>query len=124
LIVGKVGDDTLNGGDGNDRLFGNSGSDRLNGGHGNDVMTGQQGIDIYEFDMAPGRHSITDFTTGEDILDVSGFFGDFGDVQAATVDVNGNAQITFGPGGNFLTLIGVTEAQLSSSDFDFGPPSM
>ena len=65
MIVGKVGDDTLNGGDGNDRLFGNSGSDRLNGGHGNDVMTGQQGIDIYEFDMAPGRDSITDFTTGE-----------------------------------------------------------
>lgn len=121
LIVGKVGDDVLNGGDGNDRLFGNSGADTFNGGLGNDVMTGQQGIDTYEFDMAPGRDSITDFTTGEDILDVSGFFGDFGDVQAATVDVNGNAQITFGPGGNFLTLIGVTEAQLSSSDFDFGP---
>ncbi len=124
LLVGRVGNDTLNGDDGNDRLFGNSGNDTFNGGHGNDVMTGQSGIDTYLFDMAPGRDSITDFATGTDILDVSGFFTDLAEVQAATVDVGGNAQITFGPGGNFLTLIGVTEAELSSGDFVFGPGTM
>ena len=124
LIVGKVGDDILNGGDGNDCLFANSGAGTLNGGLGNDVMTGQKGIDTYEFDMSPGRDSITDFTTSEDILDVSSFFTDLAEVQAATVDVGGSAQITFGPGGNFLTLIGVTEAELSSGDFVFGPGIM
>jgi hypothetical protein len=87
-------------------------------------MTGQSGIDTYLFDMAPGRDSITDFATGTDILDVSGFFTDLAEVQAPTVDVGGNAQITFGPGGNFLTLIGVTVAELSSGDFVFGPGTM
>lgn len=115
--------DTISGNDGHDRLFGNSGIVIFNCGHGNDVMTGKSGIDTYLFAMASGRDSITDFATGTDILDFRGFFGDFGDVQAATVDVNGNAQITFGPGGNFLTLIGVTEAQLSGGDFLFRPPA-
>lgn len=121
LIVGKVEDDLLFGGEGNDRLFGNSGNDTFNGGVGNDVMTGQQGNDRYEFFSSDGRDTITDFTTGEDILAVGQFFANLGEVQAATEDVSGNARITFAPGGNFLTLLGVTEAQLSSSDFDFNP---
>jgi len=54
--------------------------------------------------MAPNQDSVTDFTAGVDIRDSSGLFGNFGDVQAATEDVNGNAQMTFGPGVNFLTL--------------------
>lgn len=118
-IVGLVGDDVLSGGNGNDRLFGNSGNDEFRGGLGTDVMTGQSGADTFFFEVNPGRDTVTDFTTGTDILNVAAHFADFAAVQAATVDVGANAQITFAPGGHFLTLTGVLEADLSAGDFAF-----
>ncbi|WP_268944885.1 cadherin-like domain-containing protein [Pseudomonas sp. KNUC1026] len=40
------GDDTLNGGNGNDILFGQAGNDTLNGGNGDDILIGGKGNDI------------------------------------------------------------------------------
>ncbi len=40
-----LGNDTLNGGDGNDILHGGAGNDALSGGNGNDVLDGQAGVD-------------------------------------------------------------------------------
>ena len=82
-IFGGSGSDTILGLNGNDRLFGFAGNDvldgglgndRLVGGFGNDMLTGGAGSDIFQFDLAlhsSNVDTITDFTTGEDILQLS-----------------------------------------------------
>ena len=73
-ISGLGGDDRLFGFAGNDILDGGDGNDRLIGGFGNDILTGGLGADIFQFDLAllPSNvDTITDFTTGEDILQLS-----------------------------------------------------
>ena len=45
FIIGTDGDDTLNGGGGNDRLVGGKGDDTLNGGDGDDLLVGGKGAD-------------------------------------------------------------------------------
>ncbi|MER0324206.1 immunoglobulin-like domain-containing protein [Vibrio vulnificus] len=86
LIFGGSGNDQLYGGDGNDGLRGGTGDDILDGGLGNDILigglgddilTGGEGIDIFKFiDHGTGvrdgeRDTITDFTAGEDKIDLS-----------------------------------------------------
>ena len=46
LAHGATGNDSLNGGDGLDKLFGDGGTDRLNGGNQNDKLYGGSGTDI------------------------------------------------------------------------------
>jgi Ca2+-binding RTX toxin-like protein len=90
LIAGTGGDDLLDGGDGHDELRGNSGNDTLVGGAGNDrlvggagtdVMTGGAGNDIFqiggwETGLQGDADVITDFTVGEDLIDLSGMDAD------------------------------------------------
>jgi len=45
ILMGRNGNDTLNGGDGNDTLIGNGGDDTLNGGGGDDTLLGGDGND-------------------------------------------------------------------------------
>ena len=61
-MKGLAGNDTLQGGDGNDQLV---------GGTGNDVLTGGGGADSFVFDQRDGDDRITDFTTGEDKIQLS-----------------------------------------------------
>ncbi|WP_260258524.1 Ig-like domain-containing protein [Vibrio intestinalis] len=84
-IFGGSGDDTLYGGEdvdglrggsGNDTLHGGSGEDILIGGLGNDILTGGEDADIFKWvdqgDTARSDNDIvTDFTLGEDKLDLS-----------------------------------------------------
>ena len=96
------------------------GDDVLIGGTGNDVyFYGDEGI----FDASVcGNDTITDFQAGAGLGDVILFststFADFAAVQAATMDVMGNAVITLSP-GNTITLMGVTESMLVADDFQF-----
>jgi Ca2+-binding RTX toxin-like protein len=46
IIYGYGGNDTLNGNDGDDRIFGGSGNDTLSGGQGNDIFNGSRGDDV------------------------------------------------------------------------------
>ena len=79
-IVGGDGDDRLDGGDGDDRLDGGAGADELYGGSsvhgpaGRDIMTGGPDGDIFMVGgTAAGRDRadvVTDFTRGEDRLEV------------------------------------------------------
>jgi Ca2+-binding RTX toxin-like protein len=83
-LFGGAGDDLLDGGRGRDQLHGGHGQDTLVGGDGNDVLTGGKdsdvlsggsGADIFVFTDADAYSTdrITDFTTGEDRIDLSHF---------------------------------------------------
>lgn len=76
-LVGGFGFDILEGGSGDDVMQGDNGEDRLIGGAGRDVMTGGLHADRFVF-QAVGDSGlwgaadlITDFTQGEDIIDLS-----------------------------------------------------
>jgi Ca2+-binding RTX toxin-like protein len=86
VITGTSGADTLNGtaaadsitgGAGNDKISGGAGDDVIYGGLGTDTLTGGAGHDHFVFewqsDSLPGtaRDVITDFTQGEDVIDLS-----------------------------------------------------
>jgi VCBS repeat-containing protein len=74
-LTGADNNDYLNGGSGNDTAHGGAGDDILDGGTGNDVLTGGDGNDVFLFmtTAAMGTtnaDAITDFTSGEDTLQV------------------------------------------------------
>lgn len=91
IIWGGGDDDTLDGGDGNDELRGSAGNDTLLGGNGDDRLIGSSGADVHTggadddtfvigyFDSGTGVDAdrITDFTSGDDIVDLSAWDADF-----------------------------------------------
>ena len=66
-------------GDGEDnQLLGLSGDDRISGNGGNDLITTGAGNDVIIFNsLDDGYDVITDFTVGEDLLDLSGILDSF-----------------------------------------------
>ncbi len=82
-FYGYAGNDTLIAGLGNDTLDGGEGNDILDGGAGNDILTGGAGNDIFVlYDKADGlidpsfkADTITDFTSGQDKLQLSDLLG-------------------------------------------------
>jgi Ca2+-binding RTX toxin-like protein len=82
-MSGAGGDDTVYGQQGDDILHGGDGDDILVGGSGKDVTTGGAGADTFRFapwDTAggPWADRITDFTPGEDKIDISQFQMSYG----------------------------------------------
>ena len=78
-LNGGMGDDTLSGGAGDDSLRGESGNDRLWGGVGADRLGGGSGSDVFAYaaidesgTTEQTRDFITDFTRGQDLIDLSG----------------------------------------------------
>ena len=87
LIQGENADDVLNGLAGNDTIFGGNGDDNILGGDGNDYLSGDRhqdkltggtGEDIFAYlnilDSGPAqseRDNITDFTQGQDLIDLT-----------------------------------------------------
>ncbi|MFL0787749.1 MAG: hypothetical protein AB8A67_06540, partial [Prochlorococcus sp.] len=65
-LFGDSGNDKLSGGTGNDKLYGGSGNDYLNGGTGSDTMHGGSGRDTFRVIKGVGWDTITDFTDGQD----------------------------------------------------------
>jgi len=123
LLSGGQGSDQLYGGGQDDTLDGGAGWDSLYGGDGNDVMqgggtgavidtfTGGAGSDIFVFLTADGASQmfLTDFTRGEDKIDLS----DFG-VRFADVSKSGNWLIVDG-----LWINTLVAAQITAADFLF-----
>lgn len=81
FLIGGDGNDTLNGSFGNDRLAGGRGEDQLEGGDGDDRLyfylgsdtaTGGAGADAFVFARNEiNFHTLTDFETGVDHLEIS-----------------------------------------------------
>ena len=78
VLYGGYGNDTLDGGAGNDSLLGQNGynvliggagNDTLNGGSGyNSTLTGGAGKDVFFYEPASGNYIITDYTAGQDTI--------------------------------------------------------
>ncbi|MFM6266012.1 MAG: calcium-binding protein, partial [Dolichospermum sp.] len=100
--IGGAGNDTLTGGTGNDTLTGGAGNDSLIGGAGSDNLTGGAGNDIFRYTALTDSNAgtltgenltfdtITDFTKGQDKIDVTGL--GFASVFNAQAAVNGTGQ--------------------------------
>ena len=80
VVFSAGGGDEINGGDGSDVLLGGDGEDTLTGGQGNDVLTGGADGDLFRFsaeDFASDApfvaDTITDFQSGLDRIELSGF---------------------------------------------------
>ena len=76
-LTGNAGDNRLFGGLGNDKLMGGDGDDALRGGFGADKLTGGDGADSFIFTSlgqtgttGMTEDTITDFTQGEDHIDL------------------------------------------------------
>ena len=71
------------------RLTGGAGPDLVIGGRGRDILSGGEGKDIFLFQaMNEAGDTITDFTVGEDVIDLAGLLGAMG--------LSGNAPIQEG----------------------------
>jgi|GEM_PF-4944791 len=112
ILSGMGGDDTLSGG---------SGKDLLTGGAGRDWLTGGDGDDRYVYtQLKDAGDTITDFTNGNDVLDLRDLLGSFDAIVADPIaagylrltSVGGNTQVEIDPDGmkgkaGFTTLVTV-----------------
>lgn len=136
-ITGDGSANTLDGGDGNDTLNGlgdadflrgGRGNDRLNGGGGNDTLLGQQGNDTLKggtgndtFIYTHDHDTITDFTLGEDVIDLSRrAITSLSDFTSNAVQSGSHVLFTDPVSGGTLTIKNTTLGSLSASDFIFG----
>ena len=122
--------DTLRGEDGNDTLTGGVGDDVLDGGDGldffvtgvdQDTITTGNGQDVVQVQDVGDRTVVTDFTIGEDKLDLTGFA-----VQAVLDAINdmatGTAELIFDSGTTIL-LEGVSNTAFSVTDVILNQPN-
>jgi uncharacterized delta-60 repeat protein len=120
LLEGGGGGDTLNGGRGNDFLRGEAGIDILNGGSGNDILiggadndtlTGGTGRDKFvRYSQTEGVDTITDFTAGQDLIDLRVMFArsDFSNnrtFSALSFVANGSGGVSIRVNSNTVTNI-------------------
>ena len=102
------------GGSGADTLIGNSVANRLTGNAGADTLTGNGGADIFVITVGGGADTITDFTLGSDLVDVSAFGGYLSIVQSGA-----DALVTVAAGVT-VTLLNVTATALTAANFILG----
>lgn len=111
-VDGGRGDDTLLGGSGEDYLNGGQGDDILLGGKGDDTMTGGTGNDAFVYRAGDGDDVITDFTPGEDTIQMGG--DDTSGYEISYNPETGNSTITYA--GGTITVEGV---QITADDIEF-----
>lgn len=109
-LLGSPGADTLNGG---------AGEDRLHDGAGSDVMTGGAGADVFIFSRDGAVDRITDFTDGQDLIDLR----DWGRIFTlpSLLFTPTGAEVSFGDERLIITSAagGSLNGLLSDADFIF-----
>ena len=111
------GDDRLDGGPGDDRLYGGQGSDRLAGAAGDDRLVGGPGADVFVVAPGEGQDTVTDFTDGEDRIDLTAFgLAGIDDLTVATT-TDGVALDLTDSGGGTILLADFAMANLDATDF-------
>ena len=104
-------------------LAGGAGDDTITGLGGDDTLTGNEGADTFVFASGHGSDTITDFTDGEDAIDLSAFTSITG-VDGLTVTQSGNDTVITIPGGGTITLQEFTSTDLTDEDFVFHDSTM
>ncbi|MFP6849673.1 MAG: hypothetical protein VCA57_13320 [Pseudomonas sp.] len=137
VITGNDADNVINGGAGNDVIDGGDGDDLIIGGLGADTMSGGTGSDIFSFTSLKDlgfdetQDVISDFTSGEDVLNFKAFKGWSFDATATGATgtkqlwavLDGDDTIVYGNSGGSMDadfsikLLGVTS--ISETDFTF-----
>ena len=98
----------------NDSLAGNAGNNRIIGGAGDDTLSGGGGADAFVFSQGDGSDTISDFSAGDDVIDVSGPTGF--DTYQSIVQIGADTRITFAAGDSLL-LKNVLATSLTSANF-------
>jgi Ca2+-binding RTX toxin-like protein len=115
ILGGCEGNDTLYGGEDNDTLTGCQGDDILYGDLGNDSLIGGSGNDIFALKAGQGFDIIADFTSGQDLIGLSG------GLSFSQLEISQNTQGTLIK--NVLTgeelgvMIGVSANTITSANF-------
>ena len=104
--------DRLEGSD--DVLDGGDGDDIIEGGAGFDTLTGGAGADVFVFRAGDGPDNITDFTAGEDRIEVIGF--DFSELEFS----QDGSDAVVGYGDGEIRLSDTDHSSLSEDDFLLG----
>lgn len=127
LVIGRVGDERLNGGkshdaifglDGNDVINAGPGDDYLNGGPGKNTLSGGAGADIFAFSrMDDSVDRITDFNSAEDVIHIDFPITNNSFESAVIVtDTKEGARIAFANGRAIAILEDVSAAMLSDKN--------
>jgi VCBS repeat-containing protein len=115
-----TGGEAFNGTTGNDIIVGSESDDILTGLGGDDTLTGGFGADTFFFNPEGGDDTITDFGTGDDVIDLSAFTGmGYDNVILNSTQTEDGVNIDLG-NGNSVTLVGVSLDSLDAGDFAFG----
>ena len=116
-LTGTSGTDVLYGFAGNDVLNGGAGNDVLDGGQGDDTLTGGGGADTFVFHAGDGNDTITDFTSGTDVIDLRGLgIADFSTLESMMTQSFNNTVITF-DAADKIVLSNVDMGTLRTGDF-------
>jgi Ca2+-binding RTX toxin-like protein len=133
-LSGGLGADLLQGGDGNDRLLGGDNVDNLQGGAGDDVFFGGYDVDVYTGDAGADRfvwtdfeefiagtgglERITDFTQGQDRIDLSAIDARFSITGDQGFVFKGTAALTDFGQLNYRTTANATFIAISMNSVD------
>lgn len=115
ILNGNTGNDTLIGEKGDDTIDGGADDDHINGGKDNDSLTGGEGADTFFFRSGDGQDTITDFTRGQDKIDLTML--KVWDISQLTIQEAGSAVRINTGDGNFIELSGLPEGVLTNDDF-------
>ena len=118
MLGGNGGANHLTGGEGNDGLWGSNGDDVLEGGAGDDTLNGGPDDDIFVIAPGGGNDTITDFTDGDDNIDLSAFedIASYNDLSMEQHE--GDVVIDLsGQGGGTIVLSNFDISNLDASDF-------
>ena len=96
LLAGTAGNDILQGQAGADVIVADAGDDIIRDGAGSDVMTGGAGADVFILSADGVADTITDFTVGEDRIDLS-LWGFLRDISQLTMSIRSDGmEIRYG----------------------------
>lgn len=119
LLRGGSGNDSLSGGNGKDLLAGGSGDDWLDGGAGRDTLSGEGGADTFVFTGSHGRDQISDFTPGEDLIDLSALDPGAADSFAGLTLLGSGSDVAVQTGAGRILLLGLSLQDIGENDFIF-----
>ncbi|TPQ49118.1 hypothetical protein C2U72_20210, partial [Prosthecomicrobium hirschii] len=99
-------DNTILGNTAANSLSGGGGNDTLSGGLGDDSLTGGTGDDTFVFIEGGGADQVSDFTVGEDMIDLSAYGTDY--ASLTFVDQGADTLVQM-PNGDTVLLVGVAD---------------